>query len=167
VPFDPRLAVRRFAAALRGYHVTRVKLDNYAGRTFRSDFEAEGFGCDVYTKSASDLYEDLEPRLNAGEVELLDQARLVEELVALVWRGGKITHLSSEHDDWANAAAGALLQAVARRSLEPVLPDYQSGPSAEAADLAKDHEGAIGWSDNTAAAKAFGLRKKRGLPDAW
>ena len=46
--------------------------------------------------------------LNAGEIEFLDVPKLQEQLLGLVWRGSKIDHLPGEHDDFANAAAGAL-----------------------------------------------------------
>jgi hypothetical protein len=110
-PFDPRKAVKRFAPALREYGLSRVTGDAYAGQTFRADFEADGIEYQVESRSASDLYGDLEPRLNSGEVELLDVPKLAEQFVGLVWKGGKITHVSGEHDDYANAAAGALLLA--------------------------------------------------------
>ena len=70
-PFDPRQAVRRFAGILHEYHLTSVTGDAYAGLTFRKDFEACGITYIVSKKTATDLYEALEPRLNAGEVELL------------------------------------------------------------------------------------------------
>jgi hypothetical protein len=46
--------------------------------------------------------------LNAGEVELLDITELQEQLLTLVIRGDKIDHQPGDHDDFANAAAGAL-----------------------------------------------------------
>jgi len=42
--------------------------------------------------SASDLYEYLEPTLNAREIELPDLPALIEQAVCLVGRGGKIAH---------------------------------------------------------------------------
>ena len=42
------------------------------------------------------------------EVILLDVPLVEQQLLGLVWRGGKIDHPGGEHDDWANAAAGAL-----------------------------------------------------------
>lgn len=34
---------------------------------------------------------------------------MTEQLMGLVVRGAKVTHLSGEHDDYATAAAGALV----------------------------------------------------------
>lgn len=105
-PFDPRAAVERFAATLKAYGVQTVTGDAYAGETFRKDFERHGIGYRVVERTRSQLYEALEPRLNAREVILLDVPLLEQQLLGLVWRGAKIDHPSGEHDDWANAAAG-------------------------------------------------------------
>ena len=56
-------------------------------------------------ESKSELYEALEPPVNAGEVELLDVPKLQEQILTLVVRGTKIDHQPGDHDDWANAAA--------------------------------------------------------------
>jgi hypothetical protein len=106
-PFDPRGAVVHFCRALKEYDgVSRVSGDAYAGTTFRNDFQGHGITYEVRGRSASDLYEALEPRLNAGEVELLDHPTLIEQAICLVWRGGKITHEPNGHDDHINAVAG-------------------------------------------------------------
>jgi hypothetical protein len=39
---------------------------------------------------------------------LLDVPEIEQQLLGLVWRGGKIDHQNGEHDDWANAAAGVV-----------------------------------------------------------
>lgn len=72
----------------------------------------------VLTKSQ--IYEALEPRINAGEIELLDVSRLIEQLLGLVARGTKIDHLPGDHDDLANAAAGAVSRCV---SVIPISAD--------------------------------------------
>ena len=105
-PFDPRAAVARFAAVLRERGVPTVHGDAYAGETFRQDFAKHDIGYQVLEQTRSQLYEALEPRLNAREVVLLDVPILEQQLLGLVWRGGKIDHPVGEHDDWANAAAG-------------------------------------------------------------
>jgi hypothetical protein len=72
----------------------------------------------VLTKSQ--LYEALEPRINAGEIELLDVSRLTEQLLGLVARGTKIDHLPGDHDDLANAAGGVMSLCV---SVTPITAD--------------------------------------------
>ena len=50
----------------------------------------------------------------AGEVELLDEPVMIDQLLGLQMKGTKIDHISGEHDDRINAGAGALLLAVGR-----------------------------------------------------
>jgi len=102
-PFDPRAAVARFVGVLREYGLARVTGDAYAGETFRADFERHGISYVVCTRNRSQLYEALEPKLNAREVLLPDVPILEQQLLGLIWRGSKIDHPAGEHDDWANA----------------------------------------------------------------
>jgi phage terminase large subunit-like protein len=112
-PFNPRQAVFQFATTLREYRLRKVSGDAYAGETFRRDFENLGIKYEVSSGSASDLYEALEPRLNAGEVQLLDIPKLSQQLLGLVVKGLKVTHPPGAHDDLANAVAGAVAYAAA------------------------------------------------------
>jgi hypothetical protein len=62
------------------------------------------------------------PLLNSGKVELLDHPRLVSQLCGLerrTARGGRdsIDHPPGQHDDIANAVAGAVLATDAKRGL--------------------------------------------------
>jgi hypothetical protein len=118
-PFQPRNAVAKFSGLAREYRVATVHGDSYAGQTFRQDFLENGINYSLAKltheakgqPSASDFYEALEPRLNAGEIELLDLPELQDQLMGLVWRGSRIDHEPGAHDDWANAAAIALVLA--------------------------------------------------------
>ncbi len=138
-PFDPNRAVGRFVRVLREYGVSQVMGDKYAGRTFSSQFEAAGVGYTVCPRDKSALYEGLEPALNSRGVVLLDVPTLEQQLLGLVWRGGKVDHASGEHDDFANAAAGAVYvlgQATRSVPLEIVggaggLPEASEGPMPE------------------------------------
>jgi hypothetical protein len=108
-PFDPRAAVERFVAVLREYRVGTVTGDAYAGETFRADFERHGIGYELSDRSKSEIYEAFEPLLNSHRVRLIDVAMVEQQLLGLVWRGSKIDHPGSEHDDFANACAGVLV----------------------------------------------------------
>lgn len=108
-PFDPRGAVGRFAAVCREYRCSTVEGDAYAGETFRRDFERHGIAWTTAERTRSEIYEALEPLLNGRRVVLLDVPRVEQQLLGLVWRGGKIDHPAGEHDDFANAAAGVLV----------------------------------------------------------
>jgi hypothetical protein len=84
--------------------------------TFRADFQEYDVAYEPSELSKSELYDAFEPKLNAGEVELLDDGKLQEQLLTLVIRGGKIDHQSGDHDDFANAAVGALLLVAGKKS---------------------------------------------------
>lgn len=118
-PFNPRDAVKRFVSELRAWNLSSVTGDSYAGQTFRLDFEEAGVSYVVSDKSKSEIYDAFEPKLNAGEVELLDHPKLTEQILTLVIKaGGKIDHLPGDHDDFANAAAGALVLASGARGFD-------------------------------------------------
>ena len=82
--------------------------------TFQLDFQAHGIGYQVSALTKSELYSFLEPKLNCGEVELLDSPQLIEQALGLVLKGAKIDHLSGEFDDVINAVAGTLYLATAK-----------------------------------------------------
>ena len=63
--------------------------------------------------------------MNSRQVELLDHPRMVAQFLGLDRRTGRygrdnIDHAPGQHDDLANAAAGALVGSVPKRSLSPV-----------------------------------------------
>jgi hypothetical protein len=121
-PFDPRLAVGRFVTVLQEYRISYVTGDAYGGQTFRADFATADVAYHVSERTTSQIYEALEPLLNGGRAVLLDVPRVEQQLLGLMWRGGKITHQNGEHDDWACAAAGALVEAMqATRRMDPKL----------------------------------------------
>jgi hypothetical protein len=108
---------QEFAGVLEEYGLSRVTGDAYAGLTFRLDFEGADIAYTLAGKPKSDLYDEFEPKLNAGEVELLDIQELQDQLLTLVVRGSKIDHQPGDHDDWANAACGALVLAKAQQPM--------------------------------------------------
>ena len=118
-PFDPLSAVERFARVMDTYGVSRAVADSYAGRTFVSAFEREGITLHVERRSASQLYESMEPSLNGRQLRLLDVGTLEQQLLGLIWRGGKITHHDGEHDDFATATA-TMVRAMTRSDLLPL-----------------------------------------------
>jgi hypothetical protein len=118
VPFDPRAAIAKFVDILGKYGCTRVFGDRYAGLTFQLDFQGRGVTYHPSELSASEVYEQLEPRINAGEVELPDHPTMVEQLLTLVQKGTKVTHESGAHDDHANAMALAVESAAKTRRFQ-------------------------------------------------
>ena len=107
-PFDPREAVSLFVDILKSYGVSKVVGDRYGGETFKKDFEGKGIYYEVCPLPKSSLYEVLEVELNSVRVILPDDTVLVKQLLTLIMKGGKIDHPNGEHDDLANAIAGAI-----------------------------------------------------------
>jgi hypothetical protein len=108
--------VREFASLLQTYHVSRVQGDRYAGEWPRERFREHGVTYVPSEKPKSDLYRDLLPAINSRRLDLLDDARLLSQLVGLerrTARGGKdsIDHAPGSHDDIANAVAGVAVLA--------------------------------------------------------
>lgn len=106
--FSPEQAVVKFAEVLKQYRVSVVTGDRYAGEWPRQAFEKFGIRYVVSGKNRSQIYASLEPLLNSGQVELLDHPKMEAQLIGLIRKGEKIDHPSGEHDDFANAAAGAV-----------------------------------------------------------
>jgi hypothetical protein len=122
-PFSPRDAVSKFCDELSAYGLRQVSGDAYAGQTFRQDFRARGITYQFNRLTSTQAYEALEPKLNAGEVELLDSPKLTEQLLTLVIKGSQITHQSGDHDDWACACAGAIFLASDPQAAIPIFGD--------------------------------------------
>lgn len=110
-PFSPEGVVSDFAALLKSYGIASVTGDRYAGEWPREQFRKQGITYKIADKPRSDLYRDLLPALNSRTIDLLDDDKLVNQIVGLerrVARGGKesIDHGPNGHDDVANAVAG-------------------------------------------------------------
>jgi hypothetical protein len=120
-PFSPEGVVTEFAEVLKSYKITRVVGDRYAGEWPREQFAKRGIRYEPSKDPKGTLYLNVLPLLNSAKVRLLGEKRLVSQLVGLernTARGGKdnIDHARGGHDDIANAVAGALLSATAKRS---------------------------------------------------
>ncbi|ODS55792.1 MAG: hypothetical protein ABS36_09400 [Acidobacteria bacterium SCN 69-37] len=118
-PFNPSGVIAESADLSRAYG-----LNSTTGDRFAAGFVLEGFRVNglTYTPSPLDrsgLYLELLPLMNAGRVRLLDLPDLLRELRGLERRRGsagrdRIDHRPGQHDDRANAVAGALALAAGR-----------------------------------------------------
>ncbi len=104
-PFDPLKAVKFFSEILKRYHVSALTLDRFAFNTFTSAFGQHGIGCRLSDLTTHQCYESFGPRLNSGQVVLLDNDKLQNQFLSLVWKGSRIDHVANEHDDFSTAAA--------------------------------------------------------------
>jgi hypothetical protein len=113
-PFSPLSVVEQFSALLKLYRINKVTGDRYAGEWPREQFRQQGISYEVAGKSKSELYVAFLPLLTSQMVELVDQPRLIQQIVSLerrTARGGRDTvdHPPNGHDDLANVVAGVAL----------------------------------------------------------
>jgi len=109
--FSPEATVKKFSDILRTYRCTSVTGDRYAAQWPIQAFDKYGITYKPADLNRSQLYAAFEPLLNSGSVELLDHPKLLQQLIGLIRKGEKIDHPPQDHDDHANAAAGAIVQA--------------------------------------------------------
>lgn len=119
-PFNPSDVVEEYCQLLRAYRIARVVGDRYAGEWPREQFRKFGITYEASAKPKSELYAALLPLLNSKRADLLDNERLLNQIIGLerrTARGGKdsIDHAPGGHDDLANVVAGALVSLVAAR----------------------------------------------------
>ena len=119
-PFSPDSVVEEFAETLKAYGLSQVTGDRYAGAWPAERFKAHGIRYVPSEKPKNEIYLDMLPMLNSRQVELLDLPRMAAQFCGLerrTARGGKdsVDHAPKAHDDIANAVAGALLLANARK----------------------------------------------------
>lgn len=112
-PFSPQSVVKDFAALLKQYRVTSVTGDRYSGDIIREMFRTHGISYKVSELNRSQLYLELLPLVNSGNVSLLDNKTLINQLCALERRttsAGRdlIDYCRGSHDDCANSVAGAM-----------------------------------------------------------
>jgi hypothetical protein len=133
-PFSPESVVREFAKLLKSYGVGCVTGDRYSGEWCREAFSRHGVAYVVAEQTKSQLYAELLPLITSQRVALLDHPKLLQEALGLerrTARGGRdsIDHGPHQHDDLANAAAGACVLAVAGGEVViGVNPDPQEWP---------------------------------------
>ena len=116
-PFDPSVVVEQAAALLGRYNVSRVVGDKYAAQWTTEAFARAGITYVPSERDRSQIYLELLPLVNSRSVRLLDVPELLRELRGLERRRGtagrdRVDHRPGAHDDYANAAAGALLAAA-------------------------------------------------------
>lgn len=111
-PFAPQNVVKEFVDILKRYGIHSVKGDRYAGEWVSTAFKDEGINFEASELNKSEIYLEFEPMLAAGQVKLLDNKQLFNQLRSLERRtrsSGKdsVDHPPGGHDDLANVAAGA------------------------------------------------------------
>jgi hypothetical protein len=139
-PFSPEGVVQEFSDLLKTYRITKVRGDRYAGEFPRELFRKQGINYELSDDPKSAIYVNFLPLINSGRVRLLGNQRLVGQFLNLertTSRAGRdsIDHAPGGHDDVANAVAGALLAATAKK---PTMQIGYGGPWGD---------GRIHWQD--------------------
>jgi len=112
-PFSPESTVAEFADVMKAYAINTATSDRYAGSWPTEAFRKVGIAVLPSERNKSEIYQDCLPLIMSGTCELLDDPKLLKQFGGLerrTARGGKdsIDHAPRQHDDVANAAAGAL-----------------------------------------------------------
>lgn len=121
-PFNFEEVVGEFSAVLKAYKVRKVVGDSWAKGWPAKEFSTHGITYEIADQRKSDIYLELLPALTSRRVELLDDPKLMRQLLGLERRRGfagvdKVDHGPGpkDHDDGINAAAGALVLAWGKR----------------------------------------------------
>ena len=118
-PFNPNQVVVEAATIMKTYRCFWVLSDRYARDWVRDSFRVHGVDIKFSKLSSSQLYLDFLPIVMGRRCELPDNQRLIGQLGNLerrVRQGGYdlVTHFPGQHDDLANAAAGACVYATGK-----------------------------------------------------
>jgi hypothetical protein len=141
-PFSPEDVVAEFAELAKSYRISKVHGDRYAGEWPRERFREHSISYEPAQKPKSDLYRDLLPLINSRKIDLLDDLRLLTQLVGLERRTARgtgrdvIDHAPGARDDVANALAG--LAATAKRGSYPSDLSWVSDSPPDAAGQERD-----------------------------
>lgn len=113
-PFTPEEVVQRFCEQVRGFRLSKVTGDRYAGEWVSTAFHKNEVAYEAAETDKSAIYAECLPLFAQGRVQLLDMPRLATELRLLErrpragGRGDSIDHPPRASDDAANAACGAI-----------------------------------------------------------
>ena len=123
-PFSPEGAISELSAFFKSYRVSRITLDRWGVDFPAEQFRKHGISCDTSEKTKSDIYLEFLPLLNSGRVEILDDSRLIKQLLSLerrIARGGRTSvdrpAGGSHHDDKINSAAGSAVLAATKQPM--------------------------------------------------
>jgi hypothetical protein len=114
-PCSPEQVVREFAQVFKSYGVSEITGDHYAGMWPREAFSKCGVSYTPSDRNRSQIYLEALPLLMSGTCVLLDNPKLIAQLVGLERKTGRgadtIDHAPSGHDDVCNSAMGAIVRA--------------------------------------------------------
>lgn len=112
-PFNPKAVTEEFASIVRRYGCRHVTGDRYGAEWVAQEWRDNGLAFHPAESVRSEIYLETEASFAAGEMLLPRHSRLLGELRALERKPGRsgrdtVDHPPGGHDDYANAACGAL-----------------------------------------------------------
>ncbi|MGD9662024.1 MAG: hypothetical protein AB7U63_12175 [Porticoccaceae bacterium] len=118
---SPAEITAEYAQILKAYNCTTAYSDRYAGAYPVEAFASHNITLRYTDRNRSQLYGELLPMLNTGQIELPPDDRLTGQLASLERKPGRlqdiIDHAPGSHDDRSNAVAGLAYHAgVANRA---------------------------------------------------
>ena len=122
--------MREFADSLRRYRLSSVIGDRFGAEWVTEQFVKAGVQYSPAEKTRSELYLELLPGITSGQIELLDNPRLIAHFAGLERRTARgardsVDHAPGAHDDLANSAAGALISALGSSGCYGLLDYFQ------------------------------------------
>jgi hypothetical protein len=146
-PFSPEQVVMEFAGVIKSYGCGKVYGDKFAGIWPKEMFSKHGVLFEQSARPKSELFIDLLPLINSRRIELLDHAKLINQLCGLerrTFRGGRdsIDHAPNAHDDLANCVAGVswLANRYGGYNWDVFSPDYRDPPEPNATPTAAEQK---------------------------
>jgi hypothetical protein len=148
-PFSPASVTTECCEWVKRAGLTEVTGDRWATGVVPEMFRSHGVVYHLSEMDKSALYLALLPLINALKVKLLDHPELLRQLRGLERRRGwsgkdRVDHRRGQHDDLANAAAGAIVLCAQGATYVParlwMSGDPPSDPDAEVREWAAERE---------------------------
>jgi len=144
-PFNPSGAIAEASEVLKKYGLREVSGDRYAPGFVAEHFRTNGITYKTSDRTRSEIYLELLPGVNAARVLMLDDPEMLREFRGLERTRGRagrdrVDHRRGDHDDRANASAGALvLVLAAARKRGPSMFNAFTGEPIASDDLRWNH----------------------------
>lgn len=131
-PFNPSIAIRECSELLKTYGLYQTCGDRYAPGFVSEGFHLNGIHYQPSERDRSSIYLESLPSVNSNRFTLLDKPDLLRELRTLERRRGtggrdKVDHRRGTHDDAANVAMGACVNAVQAERQTPTMWNFYTG----------------------------------------
>ena len=130
-PFDSDTTIAEIAGILRMYNIHTVVGDDYGAELTVSAFRRNGITYKPAELNRSEIYLNVLPSFTSGRVRLLDNERLIYQLVSLERRTQRsghdsVDHPRGQHDDVANSAALAIVLLGTKKPTIVITPNMMA-----------------------------------------